>query len=73
MMYCLSSVSELKKPSMNDFLNRLEGCGWLKHIAAIIDTSAFIARVRMTSILSYHIKGDPLITFLLFDFGSFWS
>ncbi|GFO09175.1 myotubularin-related protein 8 [Plakobranchus ocellatus] len=37
-------VSELKKPSMNDFLNRLEGSGWLKHIAAIIDTSAFIAR-----------------------------
>lgn len=40
----LIELSELKKPSMNDFLNRLEGCGWLKHIAAIIDTSAFIAR-----------------------------
>ncbi|XP_059168052.1 myotubularin-related protein 6-like [Physella acuta] len=40
----LLEISELKKPSMNDFLSRLESCGWLKHIGAIIETSAFIAK-----------------------------
>ncbi|CAG5123118.1 unnamed protein product, partial [Candidula unifasciata] len=40
----LVEMSELKKPSMNDFLVRLEAAGWLKHIYAIIDTSAFIAK-----------------------------
>lgn len=32
---------------MNDFLVRLEAAGWLKHISAIIDTSAFIAKVGL--------------------------
>ncbi|XP_005111133.2 myotubularin-related protein 6 [Aplysia californica] len=40
----LTELCELKKPSMNDFLSRLETCSWLKHISAVIDTSAFIAR-----------------------------
>ncbi|KAH9494581.1 Myotubularin- protein 8 [Bulinus truncatus] len=40
----LTEMSELKKPSMNDFLSRLEASSWLKHISAIIETSAFIAK-----------------------------
>ena len=39
-------VCELKNPSMNAFLSGLESSGWLKHIKAILDTSAFISKVR---------------------------
>ncbi|XP_071086998.1 phosphatidylinositol-3,5-bisphosphate 3-phosphatase MTMR6-like isoform X1 [Haliotis cracherodii] len=39
----LLDVCELKNPSMNSFLSGLESCNWLKHIKAMIDTSAFIA------------------------------
>ena len=31
---------------MNAFLSGLESSGWLKHIKAILDTSAFISKVR---------------------------
>ena len=40
------AVCELKNPSMNAFLSGLESSGWLKHIKAILDTSAFISKVR---------------------------
>ena len=41
------SVCELKSPSMESFLNGLGQSGWLKHIKAIVDTSVFIAKVRV--------------------------
>lgn len=46
--YC--AVCELKNPSMSAFLSGLESSGWLSHIKAIIDTSAFIAKVRCCTI-----------------------
>ncbi|ESO88450.1 hypothetical protein LOTGIDRAFT_125960 [Lottia gigantea] len=39
----LLEVCELKSPSMNSFLTGLENSNWLKHIKAVVDTSAFIA------------------------------
>ena len=36
---------------MNAFLSGLESSGWLKHIKAVMDTSAFISKV---SNYSYH-------------------
>ncbi|XP_075899597.1 phosphatidylinositol-3-phosphate phosphatase MTMR7-like isoform X2 [Nelusetta ayraudi] len=37
-------VSELRSPSMSDFLEGLENSGWLKHIKAVLDASVFIAK-----------------------------
>lgn len=37
-------VSELRSPSMSDFLEGLESSGWLKHIKAVLDTGIFIAK-----------------------------
>ncbi|XP_015226556.1 PREDICTED: myotubularin-related protein 7 [Cyprinodon variegatus] len=37
-------VSELRSPSMSDFLEGLENSGWLKHIKAVLDTGVFIAK-----------------------------
>uniref|UniRef100_A0A672FMH5 Myotubularin related protein 7b n=1 Tax=Salarias fasciatus TaxID=181472 RepID=A0A672FMH5_SALFA len=37
-------VGELRSPSMTDFLWGLENSGWLKHIKAVLDAGAFIAR-----------------------------
>lgn len=37
-------VGELRTPSMTDFLWGLENSGWLKHIKAVLDAGAFIAR-----------------------------
>ncbi|XP_020788650.1 myotubularin-related protein 7b isoform X1 [Boleophthalmus pectinirostris] len=37
-------VGELRAPSMTDFLWGLENSGWLKHIKAVLDAGAFIAR-----------------------------
>ncbi|XP_025086594.1 myotubularin-related protein 6-like isoform X2 [Pomacea canaliculata] len=39
----LVEVCELKNPSMSGFLSGLENSGFLKHIAAILETSVFIA------------------------------
>lgn len=41
----LIEVCELQNPTMSTFLSGLEGSGWLRHIRAIVDTSAFIARM----------------------------
>lgn len=53
--YC--AVCELKNPSMSAFLSGLESSGWLSHIKAIIDTSAFIAKVccctKLSSLVDY--------------------
>lgn len=40
-------VSELRSPSMSDFLQGLENSGWLKHIKAVLDASVFIAKVSL--------------------------
>ncbi|XP_047441806.1 myotubularin-related protein 7a [Mugil cephalus] len=37
-------VSELRSPSMSDFLEGLESSGWLKHIKAVLDAGIFIAK-----------------------------
>ncbi|XP_072322060.1 phosphatidylinositol-3-phosphate phosphatase MTMR7-like, partial [Eucyclogobius newberryi] len=37
-------VGELRAPSVTDFLWGLENSGWLKHIKAVLDAGAFIAR-----------------------------
>ncbi|KAM9700047.1 myotubularin-related protein 7b isoform 2-T2 [Menidia menidia] len=37
-------VGEMRSPSVSDFLWGLENSGWLKHIKAILDAGAFIAR-----------------------------
>lgn len=37
-------VCELRTPSVTDFLQGLEGSGWLKHIKAILDAAVFIAK-----------------------------
>uniref|UniRef100_A0A8C7WRH3 Myotubularin related protein 7a n=1 Tax=Oryzias sinensis TaxID=183150 RepID=A0A8C7WRH3_9TELE len=39
-------VSELRSPSMSDFLEGLESSGWLKHIKAVLDAGIFIAKVK---------------------------
>lgn len=40
-------MSELRSPSMSDFLEGLENSGWLKHIKAVLDASVFIAKVSL--------------------------
>jgi len=40
----LLEVCELKNPGMGAFLSGMESCGWMKHIKAVMDTSAFIAK-----------------------------
>lgn len=40
----LLEVCELKNPSMSAFLSGLENSGWLKHVRAVMETSAFIAK-----------------------------
>ncbi|XP_046880718.1 myotubularin-related protein 7a [Hypomesus transpacificus] len=37
-------VSELRSPSMSDFLEGVGSSGWLKHIKAVLDTGIFIAK-----------------------------
>ena len=37
-------ICDLRNPSMSAFLSGLENSGWLKHVKAVLDTSAFIAR-----------------------------
>ena len=38
------TACELKVPSMNAFLTGVEGSGWLRHVKAVLETSAFIAK-----------------------------
>ncbi|KPM10056.1 myotubularin-related protein 6-like protein [Sarcoptes scabiei] len=40
----LIDACELRVPSMNSFLNSVEGSGWLRHVKAILETSVFIAQ-----------------------------
>lgn len=40
----LAAVCELRTPSMADFLEGLEGSGWLKHIKAVLDAGVFVAK-----------------------------
>ncbi|XP_061763303.1 myotubularin-related protein 7-like isoform X2 [Nerophis ophidion] len=37
-------VTEMRSPSMTDFLWGLENSGWLKHIKAVLDAGVFIAK-----------------------------
>ncbi|CAL8306375.1 unnamed protein product [Arctogadus glacialis] len=37
-------VCELRTPSMANFLEGLEGSGWLKHIKAVLDAGVFVAK-----------------------------
>ena len=41
------AVSELWTPSMANFLEGLEGSGWLKHIKAVLDAGVFVAKVGL--------------------------
>ncbi|XP_078067488.1 phosphatidylinositol-3,5-bisphosphate 3-phosphatase MTMR8 isoform X1 [Mustelus asterias] len=40
----LLEVCELKAPSMSEFLTGLENSGWLRHIKAVMDAGAFLAK-----------------------------
>ena len=41
------AVCELRTPSMANFLEGLEGSGWLKHIKAVLDAGVFVAKVSL--------------------------
>lgn len=51
-LVCVLVVSDIKSPTMNNYLTALEASGWLKHIKSVLETSVFIAKVSYTSSVS---------------------
>ncbi|CAF4344730.1 unnamed protein product, partial [Adineta steineri] len=41
----LLEVSDMKNPTMNQYLNALDSSSWLQHIKSVLDAAIFIARV----------------------------
>ncbi|CAF1210148.1 unnamed protein product [Adineta steineri] len=41
----LLDVSDMKNPTMNQYLNALDSSSWLQHIKSVLDAAIFIARV----------------------------
>lgn len=46
-----SPVCESKDSSVSNFLSTIESSGWLKHVKTVLDTSVFISKVKILSLI----------------------